>query len=191
MNKNRSTRSRVVLAIIGSLAMLSLAFHVPAGRVPHPIRLSGTWHRLNPGSPPGHEVMRCTGYQQIFCLYGLYPEPDLGFGNPADSNTGQFRGKNVTADWSCPPWFPAEACANKLFAASGTMIYTAPGGSQSIVRHVLLVSRIGGQNRLYDYLVNYSVVCPWFRSFETALSANPFPLPYNGQNGPAFDCVRR
>ena len=42
---------------------------------------------------------------------------------------------------------------------------------------------------LYLSWVDFGFACPWFPSFEAALAANPFPLPFNGVDWPAQDCI--
>ncbi len=191
MNKVSSI-SRVVLTIIGVLTVLSLAFQAPAAFVPGAVNLVGTWDRLNPnqgGASPEHEVLRCGGSAAVFCVYDKQPERLLGFQNPPDSTIGYFRGRDVTANWSCPAWFPANVCANTVFVASVVATYYQSGGTQLVANQDLAVSNVGGQSRLYVYWVDYGFACLWFRSFGEALAANPFPLPFNGQDWPAGDCL--
>ena len=42
---------------------------------------------------------------------------------------------------------------------------------------------------LYLSWVDSGFACPWFPSFEAALAANPFPLPFNGVDWPSQDCI--
>ncbi len=177
MNKNLSTGSRVALTIIGALAVISLAFQAPPANVPGAVDLVGTWDRLNYGPPPEHEVLHCGGNSLIQCVYDKHPEPRLGFAQPPDSTMGSFRGQDVTAGWSCPAWFPSEVCANTAFVASGATTYTYPDGSVQVLEQDLIVSGVSGQSILYMYFKNWGVACPWYRSFEAAVSANPSVLP--------------
>ncbi|MGE5251785.1 MAG: hypothetical protein ACM3QS_16400 [Bacteroidota bacterium] len=186
MNKSLSTGSRIVLTIIGVLAVMSLSFQALA--VPGAVSLVGTWDRLNPGSPPEHEVLRCGGNQLISCVYDKHPEPLLNFTNPPEGTIGFFRGQDVTTSWTCPAGFGPGVCANVAFVASGVTTYTAPDGSQQVLPEDLVVSSVGGQSVLYMYFKSWGVACPWYRSFGAALAANPFPLPYNGTDGGQQDC---
>jgi hypothetical protein len=40
---------------------------------------------------------------------------------------------------------------------------------------------------LYNYWVG-QFVCPWFRSLDAAVAANPIPLPFDG-TFPQQDCI--
>jgi hypothetical protein len=192
MKKRLSTGSRILLTIIGVLAVMSLSFQMPAAPEPGAVSLVGAWDRLNPnqGNPsPEHEVLRCGGNAGVFCVYDKHPEPLLNFVNPPDSTMGFFRGQGVTASWSCSAGFPSEVCENIAFVASGEATYYAPDGSQQVLSEDLVVSSVHGQSVLYMYFKDWGVACPWFRSFDAALAANPFPLPYNGTDGPGQDCI--
>ncbi len=192
MNRKVVWTSRIVLTVIGLLAVLSLAFQAPAAFAPTAVSLVGKWDRLNPdqgGVSPEHEVLRCGGDVSIYCIYDKQPEPVLGFLNPPDSTMGFFSGQDASAGWSCPSWFPPAVCSNVLFVASGVMTYYESSGTQLVVNHDLVVANVNGQSRLYVYWVDNGFACPWFRSFAEALAANPFPLPFNGQDWPAGDCV--
>jgi hypothetical protein len=46
-----------------------------------------------------------------------------------------------------------------------------------------------GDDMLNVYWVSFGFTCPWFSTFEAALSANPFPLPFNGVDWPNPDCT--
>ena len=192
MNRNVASIRRFALSIVALLAVLSLAFQSAAAYAPGAVSLAGTWNRLNPnqgGPSPEHEVLRCGGTVLISCIYDKQPEPLLSFQNPPDPTMGFFRGQDVTASWSCPAWFPAEVCAGTAFVADGVMTYHQSSGTLLVVKHDLVVSNVNGQSRLYVYWVDYGFACPWFRSFAEALAANPFPLPFNGQDFPANDCL--
>jgi hypothetical protein len=192
MNRNVALIRRFALVVIALLAALSLAFQSNTAAASSALSLVGTWHRLNPGSggpSPEHEVLRCGGTVSISCIYDKQPEPLLGFTNPPDSTMGFFRGTDATASWSCPAWFPAAVCAGTQFVASGVMTYHQSSGSLLVANHDLVVSNVGGQAQLYVYWPDNGFACPWFRSFSAALAANPFPLPFDGVDYPAQDCV--
>ncbi len=186
MNSNRSSTIRAVLTIIGVVALLSLAFGAPGV-----INLDGTWSRLNPDQAnptPEHEVLRCGGYASIICRYDKQPEPELGFTMPPDSTSGYFAGQDATAGWACPAGF-GDFCDSVVFVASGVSTYDRSDGSQLVVNQDLVVGSVNGQSVLYIYWVDDGFACPWYRSFGDALSANQFPLPFNGTDWPAADCI--
>ena len=192
MNRQVALIRRVAFTLIAQLAAFSLAFQSPAALASSALSLVGTWHRLNAntsGPSPEHEALRCGGGAVISCIYDKHPEPLLNFQNPPDSTMGFFTGQDATAGWTCPAWFPADACANVSFVASGVMTYHQSSGSLLVVNHDLVVSNVNGQSQLYVYWPDYGFACPWFRSFAAALAANPFPLPFNGVDYPAQDCV--
>ena len=71
----------------------------------------------------------------------------------------------------------------------------APLNNQDVIRLVqakvgddLIITKIGNHEQMYDYWVGQHV-CPWYQTFDEALAANPFPLPFNGTNWPALDCT--
>ncbi len=187
MNTKGSSTMRVVLTIIGVLAVLSLAFGAPGT-----VNLVGTWNHLNADQAnptPEHEVLHCGGFASISCRYDKQPEPELGFTTPPDSTVGYFVGQDATSDWACPAGFPADFCANVLFVASGTATYDRSDGTQLVVNEDLVVGDMSGQRVLYVYWVDYGFACPWYRSFAEALAANPFQPPFDGTNWPAQDCI--
>jgi hypothetical protein len=153
--------------------------------------LAGKWDRLNPDQgnlTPEHEVLRCGDNAQPMCVYDKQPEPKLGFQNPPDSTNGHFRGQDVTATWECPP-FLSEAFENVLFVVHGVMDFDRSDGSELIVDQELIVADVAGEARLYVYWVDQQFACPWYRSFDQALAANPFPTPFNGEEWPTVDCI--
>jgi hypothetical protein len=158
--------------------------------------LAGTWDRLNPqqsqSNPvPEHERLTCARRADVdggawLCRYFKIPAPQLNFG--WNNTTGRFVGSDVTATWTCPGWFPAAICDNVVQVVEGTFVYDLSSGGQLTSFQDLVVTEVAGTQRLYEYRVN-QFACPWFRSFEEALAANPFPLPFDGVNGPALDCI--
>lgn len=158
--------------------------------------LAGSWDRLNPqqsqSNPvPEHERLTCARRADVdggawICRYFKIPAPQLNFG--WNTTTGRFVGSDVTATWSCPAWFPATICAGVVQVVEGTFVFDLASGGQLTSFQDLVITQAAGTQRLYDYWVN-QFACPWFRSFDQALAANPFPLPFNGVNGPVLDCI--
>jgi len=177
--------------VVGTSAYLLPVQAVEAANAHGPPGLAGVWDRLNPDQEnptPEHEVLRCGGHEAWYCIYDKHPEPLLGFSQPPDATFGQFRGEDITSEWTCPAWFGAR-CEATALVASGVMRYHYPDGSSLDVSQDLVLLEQGGEQVLYAYWVNYSFACPWYRSFDQALSANPFPLPFNGTDWPAMDCI--
>lgn len=154
--------------------------------------LVGVWDRLNPdqGNPsPEHEVLRCGGNDFWHCIYDKHPEPRLGFQQPSDSTSGLFLGKEITSQWNSPGWFPNDITENYTFVVGGAMTYTYPDGSIATINQDLIVTNMDGQAILYVFWSDMNFACPWFRSFDEALAANPFPVPFNGEDWPEMDCI--
>jgi hypothetical protein len=180
--------SAVLLAL---LAMLGSAATASTPAVPP---LSGQWHRLSVDRShpaPEHEVLRCIETSDTpspwLCRYRKAPEPALNL--TWNNNFGVLTGDDVTSTWACPGWFAAEICANTLQVVEGVMTFTDPDTHQppfAVLVDLVVVQTAGGE-RLYDYWVG-RFVCPWFRSFDEALAANPIALPFDG-NFPPQDCV--
>jgi hypothetical protein len=177
----------VVLASVGALP-------APAGTS---APLAGQWNRLNPqqsqsNPAPEHEQLACNRRADIdggawLCRYHKIPEPPLNFA--WNNTTGRFVGSDVTATWTCPGWFPATICDNVVQVVEGTFVFDLSSGGQLTSFQDLVVTQAAGTQRLYDYWVANQFACPWFGSFGEALAANPFPLPFDGVNGPALDCI--
>jgi len=151
--------------------------------------LAGMWHRLNPRQnlAPEHEALAChrqSGSSDLAwaCRYFKIPEPNLNFA--WNTTTGRFEGADVTASWTCPVWFPTTVCASVVQVVEGNFVFN---GTFSVLQD-LVVTQIGAQQTLYVYWID-SFACPWFTSFDEALAANPFPLPFDGVNGPGGDCL--
>jgi hypothetical protein len=156
--------------------------------------LAGQWNRLNPdrsNPAPEHEHLYCsqvdgakvgTGADTWRCQYDKIPQPTLNF--HWNSTRGSLSGRDATATWSCPSWFPAGICRNVVQVVEGKMAFLHP---PLTVVEDLVVSHTGNGQRLYVYWAD-RFECPWFRTFARARAANPLPLPFNG-TGPRQDCV--
>lgn len=144
------------------------------------------WHRLNtnlPSNPPEHERLTCAHGSVVWlCRYDKVRQTALNF--QWNSTTGYFAGRDITASWSCPDWFPSTICANATRVVEGTFLYL-PAVAQPFT---VLTDLVFTSGRLHVYWVN-QFVCPWFPTFAAALAANPFPLPFNGTDWPAQDCI--
>src|SRR3954471_13767479 len=89
-----------------------------------------SWHRLNADQSnpaPEHERLTCArGTVLLICQY----DKVSATGYQADRTVGRFKGRDVTASWSCPDWFPAEVCASVTRVWRGEARYwPAAGGS--------------------------------------------------------------
>jgi hypothetical protein len=136
----------------------------------------GQWHRLNPGTQDEHERLRCVETVAHWtCAYDKLPEP----GFHIDSTVGMFQGKNVTSAWACPEWFPAEICDNVVAVYEGPATYFLDGGGKFRVDEDYVITDMGGQPVLIQYWID-QFACPWFRTFDEAVAANP---------GSVFDCI--
>jgi hypothetical protein len=145
------------------------------------------WHRLNSdhSHPPEHERFQCVEGSSWTCRYTKVPEPTLNF--QWTNQQGTFIGSlTQPSQWTCPSWFPSSICTNVNRVAQGIRSFEPV--STAIIRDELIVTKIGNKEQLYEYWVGQHV-CPWYQTFDEALAANPFPLPFNGTNWPALDCV--
>ena len=161
--------------------------------------LAGEWHRLSVDRShpaPEHELLRCvensgaqagTSSDRWFCRYSKAPEPGLGLS--WNNNHGSLTGRDVTDTWTCPTWFPDGICGSVLEVVEGTMVFVDPSAHNPPLSVLvdLVVVRTSTGERLYNYWVD-RFVCPWFRTFSEALTANPISLPFDG-NFPPPDCV--
>lgn len=145
------------------------------------------WHRLSADrsqTAPEHERLQCAEGPTWTCLYGKVPEPALNF--QWNGQQGTFTGTPVPpGQWPCPTWFPSKICANVNRVAQGIASF-GPASTFSI-REELIVTKTGDHEQMWNYWVG-QFVCPWYGTFDEALGANPFPLPFNG-TWPAQDCV--
>jgi hypothetical protein len=184
-----------VLAAIVSTYALAVALPASADQSPP---LSGEWSRLsvdqsNPA--PEHELLNCVNQgpqagassRTWLCRYSKRPQPTLHF--YWNNRQGFFSGHDVTATWSCAASFPTGICANVVQGVEGTMNFMQPSTDFSLaVLEDLVVTQNGTTQGLYVYWVNQGFECPWFRTFDEALAANPLPIPFNGTWAPQ-DCV--
>ncbi len=121
------------------------------------------------------------------CHYDKVKESGLNF--YWNTNQGFFRGADVTAGWVCPAWFPTAVCEHVTRVVEGVMVFVDPGVHKPFPVLVdLVVTQTQTSQVLQLYWVN-QFVCPWYRTFAEALSANPFPLPFDGTNWPAQSCT--
>jgi hypothetical protein len=185
------------LLVVALACLLALAVTLPGGAgVSAP--LSGQWNRLSVDRShpaPEHELLSCmenngaqagTSSDRWFCRYSKRPEPTLNFF--WNNNQGFFSGQDVTATWSCPAWFPTGICPNVVQVVEGTMTFFQPSLHPPFpVLQDLVVTQNGTRQALHVYWVNL-FVCPWFRTFDEAVAANPLTLPFDG-NFPPQDCV--
>lgn len=159
----RTYPSWLVAAVVGALFMTVL---VPS--VAMAATSTTTWHRLNVHSdPPEHERFRCLASGGAWtCRYDKLPDPTLGLA--WDQTRGTFSGEDTTADWTCPGWFPGDACDAADTVVSGVSSFTFPraSGGFSVEQQLL----VGDDGRLWIYWVD-QFVCPWYRTFgETLVS---------------------
>jgi hypothetical protein len=190
---------RQLCFIVALASLLALMVALPAGaNVSAP--LAGTWHRLNvarPNGAPEHERLLCVpnnggpvgiSGETWFCHFDKLPEPTLNFHWNADQGF-MSDGQDITSTWSCPGWFPAGICSDVVQVVEGTMTFSRPPILHPPFSTLLdlIVQQTSSGQRLYEYWVNQHV-CPWFRTFDEALAANPLPLPFNG-TFPPQDCT--
>jgi Calx-beta domain/RTX calcium-binding nonapeptide repeat (4 copies) len=145
------------------------------------------WHRVNSdhSHPPEHERLQCVEGPNWVCRYSKIPESALNF--QWTNQQGAFIGLlTPQGQWTCPSWFPGVICGNVSRVAQGTRSFEPV--SNVTIREDLIITKIGNHEQMYDYWVGQQV-CPWYQTFDEALAANPFPLPFNGTNWPALDCT--
>ena len=119
------------------------------------------WHRNNYNE--GHERLTCREATPSWtCFY----ESDVS--DP--EATAFFGGRNVTANWTCPEWFPGTICDNVTEVYQGTTVYHS-GRASDPVRQYYVLTEVAGQEVLQLYWVD-QFVCPWYRTFEEALAAD-------------------
>ena len=189
---------RKTFFVLALASFIALAMALPA-EADISAALSGQWDRLsvdqsNPA--PEHELLQCVQHNRAqaatssdtwSCRYSKRPEPTLNF--YWNNRQGFLSGHDITATWSCPAWFPAGICSSVVQVVEGTMNFTQPsiGFSLAVLEDLVVTQTASGQ-RLFVYWVNNGFECPWFRTFDEALAANPLPLPFNG-TWPPQDCV--
>jgi len=162
----------VTLAVAATAVLFAVGPVTAAGN-------SEIWHRLNPdlSNPTAeHELLTCSrGGGSILCAYSKIATPGYHF----DSTVGMFVGRDVTATWECPDWFPGDICENIVSVASGHARYWPSSAKSFQVDQDIIVADLGGQPVMFQYWVG-QFACPWYATFQEALDANP---------GLGFDCV--
>jgi hypothetical protein len=142
-----------------------------------------TWHRLDFGGVQ-HERISCTGEEVVVCHYDKKREPRLNLA--WDSTTARFVGQDITAGWECPEWFPEGVCSQVTRVLGGYgVVHLADGETFNVLGNFVVLEN----GHMWNYFVEGGFVCPYFTTFQQALEANPFPLPYNGVDKPAEDCL--
>ena len=168
-NVHHPTRIRAASIVVAALALLMLA--LPAAAAPPHLE---TWHRVNPFTdegPPEHERLQCLPGVQWVCRYDKVPEPELGFF--WDRTIGMFHGRDVTASWECPEWFPEEICGGTVQVIGGVITFSTAGGGAFRTGNELVFTDGDGIAPLYVYWTDSGFVCPWYGSLEDAIDANP------------------
>jgi hypothetical protein len=54
-------------------------------------------------------------------------------------------------------------------------------------RAEVVISTQGTRDVMWLYWPEWGLAAPWYRTFDEALNANPFPRPFNGTDWPAMD----
>lgn len=152
---------RTRLVALAGPALLALAISAPT-MAAVPGAQEAEWHRNNYNA--GEEQQTCREAAPSWtCTYRL---PDA---------TGWFSGRDVTATWTCPAWFPGGICDNVVAVYRGTFVIVPEGGASSgrsfLVPQEYVVTEVAGQPVLQLYWVD-RFVCPWYRTFEEALAAD-------------------
>jgi len=147
-------------------ALLAAALVLAIGAAPATGAGFGSWHRNNNNA--GHEALQCLEVPAFWsCTYDLTPDT-------ADTQ-GRFVGRNVTATWTCPTWFPAAVCEDVTSVYRGTAVYNWDDGTSSSVPQEYVLTNQGGREVLYLHWLESvfgPFVCPWYRTFEEALVAD-------------------
>lgn len=182
MNRAAAILTLVTACFVGGTAVASPAVVLPQNSV---------WHRLdmdhsNPA--PEQERLSCSRGLTWQCHYDKVPEPALAFW--WDTTSGDFTGQDVTRTWTCPDWFPASICTNVTTVVAGTMSITRADGISFSGPFDLVLARSGSDAQvLHVYWPVFGFTCPWYRTFDEALAANPMPLPFDGVDWPPIDCA--
>ena len=184
---------RRIVGLASSLVLAAAALTaVGAPATAHPGRGPvTTWHRVNTDQSnpaPQHERFRCRERRgQWTCLYDQVPEPRLNF-DEADTEDARFTGRDMTASWTCPTWFPAEVCQGVTRVVRGEILFVVDG-TEFLIQEELVFTGAKKDRKMYITFVDFGFSCPWYPTFRKALAANPFPLPFNGTDWPADDCL--
>ncbi len=159
-------RARVSAISIALLLMAVVA--TPVSAAPR----AGQWHRLNvdpANASAEHERITCFESSSHWaCFYDKVQDP----GYQWNATVGVFVGRAVTRGWVCPAWFPGEICDNVVAVYSGRASYFPEAGEPFSVAEQYVVTSRDGQAVLEQYWVD-QFVCPWFRTFDEAVAANP------------------
>jgi hypothetical protein len=163
--KDVRTRSKPLGGLLAALLILTLAAPAAAGE-------TAEWHRLNPGGSQGsseHERLTCReGAESWTCVYDKLADPGYAW----DGTVGHIAGRDVTSSWTCPEWFPPQACAGVVQVVRGNALYLVDGGRPFPAGHELIVTSNSGTEVLYVHWID-QFVCPWYRTFDEATAANP------------------
>ncbi|HEY7024795.1 MAG TPA: hypothetical protein VH371_07540 [Candidatus Limnocylindrales bacterium] len=157
--------------LLASLVVAATAAAIATGPVSAASN-ANVWHRLNPdvaNPAPEHERLTCArGAEVIVCQYDKVKSAGLHW----DNAVARFKGRDVTATWSCPNFFPGQVCDNVHRVWSGRARYwPASGGSFQVDQQMVIVDW-GGQKVMFQYWVG-QFACPWYRTFGEAKDANP------------------
>ena len=141
---------------------------------------AGLWHNHTanaPNSAGTHQINDCREDGEIWtCLFSDQAEPELGF--RASGLFGVFEGKLIP-DWNCPNFLPEAICRSVILVIGGTTVFEKGEGPGLQTEIEYIVVELGGRQVLYEYWVN-RFACPWYRSFDEVLAANPFPYDSGG-----------
>jgi hypothetical protein len=160
---------RIIGPLIAALLAL-IAATTPVSALPPQ---ADTWHRLNPFTDSGlpeHEQLQCLTNRQWVCRYDKAPGEGFAF----DRTIGMFHGRDVdVAAWDCPDWFATDVCEGATQVVAGTMNFSPAAGPAFRVSQELIFTDGDGVAPLYVHWIDFGFACPWYGSFEDALSANP------------------
>jgi hypothetical protein len=169
---------------------VALTAAVSAAATPPDLPQNSIWYRLDMDySNPAPEQERLSFHPGLTwtCHDDKVPEPALNFW--WDTTSGEFVGTDVTQSWQCPTWFPAAVCANVTRVVAGTMAITRADGISFASAFDIVLAHDGSDAQVrHVYWPLFGFTCPWYRTFDLALDANPMPLPFDGVNWPSLDC---
>lgn len=185
---------RKIVTLVSSLVLAASALTAAgAPATAHGGSEPMTWHRVNfdqSNATPQHERFRCEERRrQWTCLYDVPPEPRLNFEGFTGVPPDRFTGTDVTASWTCPTWFPAEVCQGVTRVVRGEILFVIDEETQFLIQEELVFTGTKKDRTMYITFVDFGFSCPWYPTFRKALAANPFPLPFNGTDWPADDCL--
>ena len=194
---------RQFTTIISCIAVAILMATVALAQPPAQEPAFGKWHRLNPdpserpGVSPVHQVLHLRRAAGVWeGPIDKHPEPQLGFENPPLGDRVNFSGLEIGPDdVVCIVGLPFDCPGDVAQALDGTSVVVFPQeGEVFAFPTQWLVVDVDGETLweviLFSEVIPgfFNIACPWFRTFDEALAANPFPLPFNGVDFPAFDC---